>query len=147
VVIRKPVPAIIAAMAAWGGLLALTLFVVRRHYLAPLLDKGAGGPSQGTGSWVISQWWTGPNGKPVSMNAIIQDLNTPNAQPVHCLRNSCGQLVDPFQALLRHGYTEWTSYQPASRYWTFQWIEGSWLLVLSVLLIAATIWLVRRRAA
>jgi hypothetical protein len=29
----------------------------------------------------------------------------------------------------------------------FQWIEGGWLLALSVLLIAATIWLVRRRAA
>jgi hypothetical protein len=39
------------------------------------------------------------------------------------------------------------SYQPASRFWPFQWIEGSCLLGLSALLIAATIWLVRRRAA
>jgi hypothetical protein len=46
----------------------------------------------------------------------------------------------------QHGYTEWTRYQPASRFWPFQWIEGGWLLVLSILLIAATIWLVRRRA-
>jgi hypothetical protein len=37
--------------------------------------------------------------------------------------------------------------QPASRFWPFQWIEGGWLLALSALLIAATIWLVRRRAA
>ena len=43
--------------------------------------------------------------------------------------------------------TNWTSYQPASRFWPFQWIEGGWLLALSVLLIAATVWLVRRRAA
>jgi hypothetical protein len=28
-----------------------------------------------------------------------------------------------------------------------EWIEGGWLLALSVLLIAATIWPVRRRAA
>ena len=28
----------------------------------------------------------------------------------------------------------------------FQWIEGGWLLALSVLLIAVTVWLVRRRA-
>jgi hypothetical protein len=28
-----------------------------------------------------------------------------------------------------------------------QFIEGGWLLVLSVVLIAATVWLVRRRAA
>ena len=35
----------------------------------------------------------------------------------------------------------------ASRFWSFQWIEGGWLLALSLLLIAATVWLVRRRAA
>jgi hypothetical protein len=40
-----------------------------------------------------------------------------------------------------------TTYQPASRFWTFQFIEGGWLLVLALLLGAATIWLVRRRAA
>jgi hypothetical protein len=51
------------------------------------------------------------------------------------------------QCLAQHGYTQWTSYQPASRFWPFQWIEGGWLLALSALLIAATIWLVRRRAA
>jgi hypothetical protein len=37
-------------------------------------------------------------------------------------------------------------YQPQSRFWTFQFIEGGWLLVLALLLGAATIWLVRRRA-
>jgi hypothetical protein len=53
----------------------------------------------------------------------------------------------PAQCLSRHGYTQWTSYQPGSRFWAFQWIEGGWLLALSVLLIAVTVWLVRRRAA
>ena len=51
------------------------------------------------------------------------------------------------QCLIQHGYTQWTSYQPGSRFWPFQWIEGGWLLALSVLLNAATVWLVRRRAA
>ena len=41
----------------------------------------------------------------------------------------------------------WTSYEPASRFWHFQLIEGGWLLALSVVLLAAAIWLVRRRAA
>jgi hypothetical protein len=49
--------------------------------------------------------------------------------------------------LAQHGFTFGTSYQPASRFWAFQWIEGGWLLALSVLLIAVTVWLVRRRAA
>jgi hypothetical protein len=39
------------------------------------------------------------------------------------------------------------NYQPASYFWRVQWIEGSGLLALSALLIAATVWLVRRRAA
>jgi hypothetical protein len=51
------------------------------------------------------------------------------------------------QCLSQHGYTQWTSYHPASQFWPFQWIEGGWLLALSALLIAATVWLVRRRAA
>jgi hypothetical protein len=54
--------------------------------------------------------------------------------------------VWPARRLGPHGYTMWTSYQPGSRFWPFQWIEGGWLLALSVLLIAAVIWLVRRRA-
>jgi hypothetical protein len=54
--------------------------------------------------------------------------------------------LDDTQWLTQHGYVQWTSYQPASRYWPFQFIEGGWLLALSLLLIAATIWLIRRAA-
>ena len=57
------------------------------------------------------------------------------------------QVYNYTQWLTQHGYTQWTSYQPAGRFWPFQFIEGGWLLALSLLLIAATIWLVRRRAA
>jgi hypothetical protein len=46
----------------------------------------------------------------------------------------------------RHGYGVF-AYQPLSRFWAFQLIEGGWLLALALLLGAATIWLVRRRAA
>jgi hypothetical protein len=53
----------------------------------------------------------------------------------------------PTQCIVQHGYRQWASYQPVSRFWPFQWIEGGWLLALSVLLIAATVWLVRHRDA
>lgn len=36
-------------------------------------------------------------------------------------------------------------YQPESRFWFLQFVEGAWLLVLAVTLLAATVWYVRRR--
>jgi hypothetical protein len=45
------------------------------------------------------------------------------------------------------GSTQWWRYFPVSRFWPMQFVEAGWLLVFSILLIAATVWLVRRRAA
>jgi hypothetical protein len=39
------------------------------------------------------------------------------------------------------------TYQPASRFWTFQWIEGGIYLVVSVALCAFSYWWLRRRVA
>ena len=76
----------------------------------------------------------------------------PHQPPQGCASAPTGPLGKPSgvtlaQCFAQHGYTQLTSYQPVSRFWTFQWIEGGWLLALSVLLIAVTVWLVRRRAA
>jgi hypothetical protein len=123
VLIRKVVPAIAAAMAAWAGLLLATILYLRPHYEAPLTVRN--GRSSGASPWVISQWWTGPNGQHITNEQQIIQLYQ-HAHP---------------------GYTQWMTYEPATRYWPFQFIEGGWLLVLSLLLLAATIWLVRRHAA
>jgi hypothetical protein len=147
VLIRRAVPAMFASMAVWAGLMLATVLYLRRHYLAPLLAKGTGAAGPGNG-WVLSQWWIGPNGKPVPWNTLIGLIQgAPKGPTKQVGPNSFQTTVDPFRWLAQHGYTEWTTYQPASRYWTFQFIEGGWLLALSLLLIAATIWLVRRRAA
>ena len=61
-----------------------------------------------------------------------------------------GRITDHDPWVLSHwsaGGAEWTRYIPVSRFWPMQFVEGGWLLVLSVLLGAATVWLVRRRAA
>ncbi len=47
--------------------------------------------------------------------------------------------------LASHHYRYWTTYQPVSRFWIFQSVAGAFLLLLSMILGAATIWLVRRR--
>lgn len=54
--------------------------------------------------------------------------------------------LNPVHYLLAHGFILVTSYQPGSWFWPFQWFEGGWLLLLSLLLGATAIWLVRRRA-
>jgi ABC-type transport system involved in multi-copper enzyme maturation permease subunit len=139
--IRRVVPAIVATLAVYAGLAVAAGGFLREHYLTPLVTTSSNVP--GT-AWIISQWWTKDGQFAFAsppLNLINQFCNFP---PPGQGKPSAGTFA---QCLAQHGYTQWTSYQPASRFWPFQWIEGGWLLALSALLIAGTIWLVRRRAA
>jgi ABC-2 family transporter protein len=139
--IRRTVPAIAAALAAWTALDFATFMFLREHYQAPLVAKG-GNPGSTSLNWAWAQWYTGPNGRPVSQQTIrnvaahapasVQNSANPNAATAY---------------LSAHHYTQWWLYQPQSRYWHFQLIEGGWLLALSLILLAGTVWLVRRKAA
>ena len=143
--IRRVVPAIAATMAAWAGLALAAGLFLRQHYLTPLV---AHQPNLPGSAWIISSWYTGRNGKPLSQAAVSQFLQGYHpAAATQVGPNSFQTTVDPVGYITQHGYMYWVTYQPASRFWPFQWIEGGYLLGLSVLLIAATIWLVRHRAA
>ncbi len=146
--IRRVVPAIVATLAAYAGLALLAGNVLHQHYLTPLVAKGSNLPGA---AWITSEWWT-KGGK----------LAFSGRPPISLLQQLCpasfvtgpggrigirGGPDTPTTCLLQHGYTQWADYQPASHFWPFQWIEGGWLLALSVLLIAVTVWLVRRRVA
>jgi hypothetical protein len=143
IVIRRVVPAIVATLVAYAALAFAAGGWLRMHYLTPLVARGLSVPDSAR---IVSQWatkggqvvFTGPPTYP-----IYQQYCPAAAGPGKGAGPSSG---NPLQCLVQHGFTFWTSYQPASRFWPFQWIEGSWLLALSVLLIAATVWLVRRRA-
>jgi hypothetical protein len=153
--IRRVVPAIVAALAVYAGLVIAAAALLREHYLTPLVTSSGNVP--GT-AWIIGQWWTKDGrfayaGNPPD-SLINKFCNFPQSgsgkggglPPMG--NGGSASTANPFaQCLGPHGYTMWTSYQPASRFWPFQWIEGGWLLVLSALLIAAAIWLVQRRAA
>jgi hypothetical protein len=90
---------------------------------------------------VLSTWWTGPGGKPANSSVVNQVFALfPNHGPARVQET-------PAQAFAQHGITQWWRYIPVSRFWPMQFIEPGWLLALSVLLIAATVWLVRHRAA
>ncbi|HTT51018.1 MAG TPA: ABC transporter permease subunit [Streptosporangiaceae bacterium] len=138
--IRRVVPAIAATLAAYAALALATALWLRQHYMTPLLTTKLNLP--GT-AWLVSQWFT--KGGTFAFGAHGSGIVS--AVSRLCPPRIGNSGVSPAQCLTQHGYTAWSSYQPGSRFWSFQWIEGGWLLALSVLLIAATVWLVRRRAA
>ncbi|HTT53865.1 MAG TPA: ABC transporter permease subunit [Streptosporangiaceae bacterium] len=138
--IRRAVPAIAATLAAYAGLAFATALWLREHYITPLVTRSQYPPGS---AWAISGWYTkggtfafGDHGSGIA--DTVRQL---------CGGPCSGTRVLVPELLAQHGYTHWTSYQPGSRFWPFQWIEGGWLFALSVLLIAASVWLVRRRAA
>ncbi|HUN38112.1 MAG TPA: hypothetical protein VMU95_39480 [Trebonia sp.] len=137
--IRRVVPAIVATLAVYAGLAFAAASFLREHYLTPLVTTSLELPGTST-AWVISQWFTKDGRFAFGGNPPLNILNQ------YC---SGGKGAGPSFApcLAPHGYTQWTSFQPASRLWPFQWIEGGWLLGLSAAIIAVTIWLVARRAA
>jgi hypothetical protein len=135
--IRRVVPAMAAAMAVVGGLgLAVGLYL-RQHYLPPLVIASANGPAPS--AWTLSSWFTGRGGQVVPGETVNMACPGPGA-----FNSTPGS---PPQCMAQHGFAQWWSYQPASRYWPFQGIESGGLLLLAILLVAATIWLVHRRAA
>src|SRR6516225_3139071 len=139
-VIRRAVPAIAATLAAYAGLALATALWLRQHYMTPLLTSKPNLP--GT-AWLVNQWYT--KGGKFAFPGVGSQLAGAVSRICPAPRVTSNG-VSPAQCLTQHGYTLWTSYQPGSRFWPFQWIEAGWLLALSVLLIAATVWLVRRRA-
>jgi ABC-2 family transporter len=140
--IRRVVPAIVATLVSYIGLALVVGVYLRQHYMTALVTNKLRVPAS---AWITSTWGT--------KNGTVAFTGR---APANLLFRFCPPSVmgpgKPSQGALntcltRHGYTLWTSYQPANRFWTFQLTEGGWLIALSMLLIAATVWLVRRRAA
>ena len=155
VLIRRVVPAIVVTLAAWSGLALVTAVYLRRHYASPLLTHT---PDLAPSNWALTQSWS-QGGHPVSssvINQILQKIGAgivsagnlgPTPAPGADFAPAGAETANPVQYLFHRGITFSASYQPASRFWLFQWIEGGWLVALSLLLMAAAVWLVHRRAA
>jgi hypothetical protein len=140
--IRRVIPAIVTTLATYVALAVAVAVFLRQYYVTPLVSTSLSVPGS---AWIYSRWATKGGtfafaGRPPLsvLNRFCAPSGVQSGKPSTTSIDQC---------LSQHGYTMWTRYQPASRFWTFQWIEGSWLLALSVLLIAATVWRIRRRAA
>jgi hypothetical protein len=90
-------------------------------------------------AWIIGGWWT--KGSTVISTSAMEQIEIPLFQrtlpailPNDQVRFYKGNTIARVMNYLhQHGYAQWTSYQPNSRFWPFQWIEGGWLVALSVI--------------
>jgi len=109
---------------------------LRAQYFAPIVTRSLNVPSS---VWIVSQDWTTKVARWLASRCSIRSSRAHQGR-------SPGKKVGgrtctpslPWQYLVQHGYTQVTSYQPATQFWAFQWIEAGWLLGVSVLLIAVT---------
>ena len=138
VVWRRVLPAVATTIAGFVGVRMLVELVFRPHYLAPVrrLVSMAAPPEGPPGSWVRGD-------DLVHLGRVVPGSIV--GLPARC-SGAAGR--DGVNACMdRLGYRVRVTYQPADRYWTFQWIEFAIFAVLSVLLVAATLVLLRRRDA
>ena len=102
------------------------------------------------GSLDIAEHWTKDGARvPVSeVSSVLEKVGVQMSEDGFSAQVEAGSPAptDPITYLSDHGYIQVHTYQPDSRYWTFQWIELSWLVLVSGLL-GLTFWLVRRRSA
>lgn len=141
--LRRIVPAMAVTVGVYLALV-LAAWDLRKHYPVALVRSNFNlgiGQSAPSSPWLLKTWYTSQGGKPANPSVVNQ---------IFALfpRSGAPKVKETLaKELARHGLTQWTSYIPVSRFWPMQSMEGGWLLALSVLLIAATVWLVRRRAA
>jgi hypothetical protein len=140
VVWRRTVPAIATTVA---GFIAVRLPIevyVRPHYETAIttsdaaLKHGGGAPA---GAWSM--------GSDLVRNGV--SVTGPVQVPAGCGPKLVHTRDQMDACLARNGFRVTNTYQPASRYWTFQWIEAGIFLAIAALLVAAAIVLVRRRDA
>lgn len=147
VVIRRVLPAMFTTLVAYSGLALVTALFLRKHYRGALLTTN---PNIGPPANVISRSWE-LHGEAVGLSALRTAMRPVDVRVVSAGVFSPGpstpEPFDPIHYLLSHGFTWVASYQPGSWFWPFQWIEGGWLLALSMLLGAGAILLVRGRAS
>jgi hypothetical protein len=136
-VIRRTVPAMAATAAGWLAVAWPSVLWLRPHILPPLVvpESALTGPLQ---DWTISSWYQDTAGHHLSDGQLVTLARQANGVSD---RNTFTSWLDD------HGYTQWASYQPDSRFWHFQTVETGAYVLLSLALAAATIQWVRRRAS
>jgi hypothetical protein len=150
--IRRTVPAMAVTLGGFiAARVAVTLWL-RPHYLSAVtVTRSLTGAFTPTGSyWLISQGVRNPAGQLISgVNGEAEFNGVPiSSLPKACagLANATGSMTSSCRAALS-GYRSFVTYQPASRFWTFQGIEtGLFAILAAILLTVTAVVLIRRDA-
>ena len=150
VLIRRTVPAMAATLAVFTAALLTMSLWVRPHLLAPLrvmsaldpanifqVSTGSGGQMKVTaavnlpGAWVLSNQ---------SISASGHVFTGPATQAC-----TSGSFQQCYASIARLHLRQLVTYQPASRYWAFQWYETAIFLALALALAGVCFWWIGRR--
>lgn len=137
-VIRRSLPTIAVTV---GGFLALRLLFeiyVRPHLQTPV-SLMSGLSTQlpvPPGAWVLGSTLIGPTGK-----SIAGPFDPQTLCPSAFNRSTAAECLN------RLGYHVKVSFQPATRYWRFQWIEAGAFVVVGLVLLMVGIFVTLRRDA
>ena len=137
---RRTVAAIFLTLALIVGIRILVEFNLRPNYQPQVVV-----------TWSFAQAKAlGEGNPPITLGREDWNLGSgfldPQGNRTREIRCTLPGATDPLQCLEQEGYRgNYLAYQPADRFWTFQWIETGIYLAISALAIALTVWLVRRR--
>ncbi|MGO9784634.1 MAG: ABC transporter permease subunit [Streptosporangiaceae bacterium] len=154
-IVRRTVPAMAITLAVFAAVQIVMPLAIRPHLITPVRDttpltasaiqglgvNGSGGlmsvfaaaPNL-PGAWIYSNEVVTASGS-TSLGSIPQACQPAKGQGFQ----SCAT------ALAQMHLKQVVVYQPADRYWTFQWLELGIFLTVAVLLAWACFWWVRRR--
>lgn len=132
---RRVLPAVATTITGYVGVRMIVELVLRPHYLAPVRRyvSMAAPPEAPQGAWTQSD--------DLVLHGRV--ISGPIRMPSTCLGS--GPPKDANGCMDSLGYRVRVTYQPAARYWTFQWIEVGIFAGLAVLLAVAALVLLRRR--
>jgi hypothetical protein len=145
--IRRTVPAMAVTLAIFAAVQVAMPLGVRPHLIPPdrtivSIDAARVGFGDLTATIVPGQ----PGAWLISSTAINAAGQLTSTIPGACAGSFDGPKAnDPGQCLESQGYREAITYQPASRYWPFQWIETGIFLALALVLAGFCFWRLSRR--
>ena len=149
VLVRRTLPAMAITLAVFAAIQILWPGFVRPHLISPVSATQISVHNQFQRHRGLRQWQAAAAGRqPERQGRRLDHEQLPRQRGgPEDQQGAAGMYVHPQQlppVPLGHGVKMRISYEPASRYWTFQWLEAGIFLVLALGLGCVCLWRIRR---